>query len=201
MSLLPAYMSELWRCYEQMSREDLQSFDVGLVSSSPESCHSSILPFLAWECDTDISGLDEATARAVIRAAFDAMQYGGTAKALIGPVEALSESVKVVEWFEYGGDAYNFRVEIDSSQSGLSYELITKLENTAHKQKNVRSRLESIKISMLSRGEMNNLTAVTSGESAVVYPYFPDPIEVSAAQVMGAAYHDVDTTIIYPQGA
>jgi len=201
MSLLPAYMSELWRCYEQMSREDLQSLDVSLINSSPESCHSAILPFLAWECDTDISGLNEATARAVIRAAFDAMQYAATAKALIGPVEALSDSVKVVEWFEYGGDAYNFRVEIDSSQSGLSSELITKLENTAKKQKNVRSVLESIKISMLSRGEMNSLTAVTSGESAVVYPYFPDPIEVSAAQVMGAAYHDVDTTIIYPQGA
>jgi len=201
MSLLPAYMSELWRCYEQMSREDLQSFDVGLVSTSPESCHSSILPFLAWECDTDISGLDEATARAVIRAAFDAMQYGGTAKALIGPVEALSESVKVVEWFEYGGDAYNFRVEIDSSQSGLSSELITKLENTAHKQKNVRSHLESIKISMLSRGEMNNLTAVVSGESAVVYPYFPDPIVMSVSEYVGISYQDSDTTIIYPQGA
>ncbi|WAK43894.1 tail protein I [Sulfurimonas phage SNW-1] len=201
MSLLPAYMSELWRCYEQMSREDLQSFDIGLVSVEPESCHSSVLPFLAWECDADISGLDDRAARAVIRAAFDAMQYSGTAKALISNVEALSESVKVYEWFEYGGDAYNFRVEIDSSQNGLSSELITKLENTARKQKNVRSNLESIKISMRSTGEMNNLTAVTSGESAVVYPYFPDPIEVSAAQVMGAAYHDVDTTIIYPQGA
>lgn len=201
MSLLPAYMSDLWRCYEQMSSEDRQSINVGLVSTDPFLCHNSVLPFLAWECDVDVSGLDEQTARGVIQAAINAMQYAGTVKALVGPLTALSEYAKVREWFEYGGTEYNFIVEIDSSQRGLSNTLVSKLENTAYKQKNVRSNLESIKINMLSKGEMNHLLSSTSGESTTVYPYFPDPIETSAVQYIGAAYHDVDTTTIYPQGA
>jgi phage tail P2-like protein len=201
MSILPAYMSELWKCFESVEREDIASIDVGLLSTYPESCHVSVLAFLAWECGIDISGVSDVVARKMIRAAFDAMQYSGTAKALIGPVEALSENANVVEWFEYGGEPYNFKVEIDSSQSGLSSELITKLENTAQKQKNVRSILESIKISMLSQGDMHHLLTATSGESAVVYPYFPDPIEASVFEYMAASYHDVDTTVIYPQGA
>jgi phage tail P2-like protein len=201
MSLLPAYMSELWKCLEFVTQEELASISASLVSTQPEYCDADVLPFLAWECDADISGLDERVARDVIRAAFDAMQYAGTAQALIGHVEALSDSVKVFEWFEYAGEPYSFKVEIDSSQSGIGSELIVKLENTAKKQKNVRSILESIKISMLSKGDMHHLVSTTSGESSVVYPYFPDPIKMSAFEYTGVSYHTSDTTTIYPQGA
>ncbi len=201
MSLLPAYMSDAWKCYETMSKEDRLLIDPSLVNAYPESCHVSLLTFLAWEADIDISGLNEAISRKAIRAAFDAMKYAGTARALIGQVEALSDDVKVVEWFEYAGDPYHFRVEIDASENGLASELITKLEKTAAKQKNVRSVLESIKISMLSRAVVSHGLAVQSGESGTIYPYFPEPIEVNTPQYMAAAYHAVDTTIIYPQGA
>ena len=201
MSLLPSYMDEIWRCFEDACHESFGFIDVALVSTDPQKCSSRVLPFLAWECDVDISGVDETTARSVIRAAFDAMQYAGTIKALRGPVEALSDNAKVTEWFEYGGSSYNFKVEIDSSQRGLSEILIQKLENTAIRQKNVRSHLESIKINMLSRCNMNNLLSTTSGESCAVYPYFPEPIEMRVSENVGSAYHDVDTTIIYPKGA
>ena len=199
MSLLPAYMSDLWRCYEEMRSESLGLIDVSLVSTDPESCHSAVLPFLAWECDVDISGVSQERARLMIRAAFDAMQYAGTIKALRAPVEALSESVKVSEWFEYDGDAFNFIVEVDSSQQGLSAELIEKIEKTAQKQKNVRSNIESIKINMFSMCDMHHLLSTTSGESGVIYPYFPQPIELVAFEQIGAAMHNVDTTVIYPQ--
>lgn len=198
MSLLPAYMSEAWKSYEQMANEDRALIDPNLVSASPETCHKNLLPFLAWESDADISGLNETTARKVIRAAFDAQQYAGTAKALIGTVEALSDVVEVKEWFEYGGPAYNFRVEIDASQNGLSSELIKALEKTAAKNKNVRSVLDSIKISMSSRATMSHALTCQSGESVLILPYFPDPIEDHFYQFSAAALHAVETTIIYP---
>lgn len=201
MSLLPAYMSDAWKSYETMSREDRAGMSLTLLKVSPELCHVSLLPFLAWESNVDISGLSEATSRKVIRAAFDTMKYAGTARALIGPVEALSDTVKVVEWFEYAGEPYNFRVEINASESGLSSALITKLEKTCAKQKNARSVLENIKISMLSRATMYHACSVHSGENGTVYPYFPDPILISAVQYLAAAHHAVETTIIYPQGA
>jgi phage tail P2-like protein len=172
-----------------------------LINASPELCHVSLLPFLAWEADVDVSGISQAMSRKVIRAAFDTMKYAGTARALIGPVEALSDTVKVVEWFEYAGEPFNFRVEINASESGLSSALITKLEKTCAKQKNARSVLENIKISMLSRATMTHAATLQSGEIATVYPYFPEPIEISMVQYLGASYHTVDTTTIYPQGA
>jgi len=165
MSLLPAYMSELWRCYEQMSREDLQSFDVRFVSVEPESCHKSVFPFLAWECDADISAIDEATARAVIRATFDAMQYAGTAKALIANVEALSDSVKVYEWFEYGGAPYHFKVEVIASDTKRSFgsDLFERLKNSIKKFKNVRSVSDDITMNLAdSIGSINMAGAGTT---------------------------------------
>jgi phage tail P2-like protein len=201
MSLLPAYMGDAWKCYETMSREDRSLIDPTLINASPELCHVSLLPFLAWEADVDVSGISQAMSRKVIRAAFDTMKYAGTARALIGPVEALSDTVKVVEWFEYAGEPFNFRVEINASESGLSSALITKLEKTCAKQKNARSVLENIKISMLSRATMTHAATLQSGEIATVYPYFPEPIEISMVQYLGASYHTVDTTTIYPQGA
>jgi len=201
MSLLPAYMRDVWKCYETMAGEDRLLIDPSLVNVSSEVCHISILPFLAWEADVDVSGLNEVLSRKVIRATFDAMKYAGTARSLIGPVEALSDTVKVAEWFEYAGAPYHFRVEIDASENGLTSELIRKLDKTVKKQKNVRSVLESIKISMLSRGTMNHALSIQSGENSTVYPYFPEPITVSVTQHMGVSYHAVDTTTIYPQGA
>lgn len=198
MSLLPAYMSESFKSYEQMANEDRSLMDHSLVSASPESCHKNLLPFLAWESDADISGLDETTSRKVIRAAFDAQQYAGTAKALIGTVEALSDVVEVKEWFEYGGPAYNFRVEINASQNGLSSNLIQALEKTAAKNKNVRSVLDSIKISMLSTSTMHHALTCQSGESVLILPYSPNPIEEYFYQFSAAALHAVETTIIYP---
>lgn len=171
MSLLPAYMDESWKSYEQMAKEDRLLIYPELINASPESCHAALLPFLAWETDSDISGLSDATARKFIRSAFDAMQYAGTARALIGPVEALSDTVDVQEWFEYGGAAYKFRIEVDASDEGLSPELIEKLERTAAKQKNVRSILENIKISMLSRGAMYHGISIQSAEVITILPY------------------------------
>ncbi len=201
MSLLPAYMSEPWKAYEVMSFEDRANMSLALLKASPELCATAVLPFLAWEVDVDISGLSEAISRKAIRAAYDAMKYAGTARALIGPVEALSSTVDVVEWFDYAGLPFHFRVEINASEEGLSSALITKLEQTAMKQKNARSVLENIKISMLSRATMCHAASVQSGENGTVYPYFPGPILISTVQYLAAAHHAVETTIIYPQGA
>lgn len=201
MSLLPSYMSELWQCLEELTLEDMRFIDPSLVSTDPLTCHEAVLPFLAWEVGVNISGVDTHTQREVINAAMRSLLYAGTAFSLKNNVESLSDTVDVKEWFEYGGGSYNFIVEVDSSQKGLSSELVSKIESFAYKYKNARSVLESIKINLTSNGEMTHLLSATSGESTVVYPYFPEPIEVMAQQVIGAALHDVDTTIIYPQGA
>lgn len=146
MSILPSYMGEIWKCYEQMHREDLALIEPSLVNASPELCHKDLLPFLAWECDIDISGLGEASARKVIRAAFNAMQYAGTVKSIIDVVEGFTPDARVEEWFDYAGAEFHFRVLIESLGTAYSAADLAWLESNVNKRKNVRSVLDSIQV-------------------------------------------------------
>ena len=202
MSLLPGYMSELWRCYEQMSREDLQSFDVGLISADAQYCHESVLPFLAWECGIDISGVSIEIARKMIRAAFDSMQYGGTVSAVVTNITSIASDAKVSEWFEYGGNAYNFKIDVDVVDVGVDESTILKLENIALSKKNVRSILESITVNLTSIANYSVSASTQIGETATLYPYQLTEIEFNpVANKNLSALQSVETLYIYPQGA
>lgn len=148
MSILPSYMSEAWRCYEQMSREDLSVIDPTLVNVSPEFCDKKVLTFLALECGVNISGISEIVSRIVIRACINSMHYAGTTKALSQRVEALSDTAKVVEWFDYEGEPYHFKIDIAISDMSvrMSAALFNKLNKEIIIYKNVRSTLDELNI-------------------------------------------------------
>ena len=150
MSLLPAYMSELWRCYEEMRSESLDLINVELISTDPQSCHSAVLPFLAWECDVDISAVSEDTARLMICAAFDAMVYAGTIKALKETVKSLSDDTDVIEWFEYSGEPFHFKTEtiVSDYTKRFGSDLFEKMRTSINKNKNVRSVLDEFSIKL-----------------------------------------------------
>lgn len=191
MSLLPSYMDEIWRCFEDACHESFGFIDVALVSTDPQKCSSRVLPFLAWECDVDISGVDETTARSVIRAAFDAMQYAGTIKALRGPVEALSDNAKVTEWFHYDGEPYHFKVDIAALNMNrrFSAELFANLKKYIDIYKNVRSVLDEYSVKLQNAtGKVEvagagTLSAKLSNELNLDYQSFGS-IEFAGANVI-----------------
>jgi len=78
MTLLPAYMSELYKSYETMKQEDREAFNVKLLSADPLECHVSVLPFLAWEADINIDELDVTHSREIIVNAMQNFLYAGT---------------------------------------------------------------------------------------------------------------------------
>lgn len=146
MTLLPPYMSDAWKCYETMAREDRAVIDPTLISADPETCHLNILPFLAWEADIDISGLTTAAKRSVISAAFKSARYAGTAQSIVDIVEGFTSSASVEEWFDYAGLPFHFRVLIDAVGIVYSAQDLAWLEATVNKRKNVRSVLDSIEV-------------------------------------------------------
>ncbi len=200
MSLLPAYMTDVWRCYEQMHSEDIASISPELIDIDPMTCHESILPFLAWEMDMDISGVDTDTARSLIDGAMNSFRNAGTIGALKSGIGAIG-GAKVDEWFDYGGSAFNFKLKVDVVEHGLSESILAKIESIALKKKNARSRMEAIEIYLLSNGNQNMGATIQSGETMTLFPYFPDPIEVSSVSYYGGALHSVETMTVYPQGA
>lgn len=155
MSLLPAYMSELWRSYEQMHQEDLELFDVNLLSVDPLKCHISVLPFLAWEADVNIDGFSESVQRDLVAGAFRALQYAGTKGALENALDAFT-NVNVVEWFRDGSSPFTFKVDLSINKD---VEITTKVANRvteiAKKRKNARSQISELLLSYRVSGNMS----------------------------------------------
>jgi len=202
MTLLPAYMDEYWKCYEQMAREDREVFDPMLVNVSPEFCHKSVLVFLAYETDVDISGFDTQTARKMIRAAINATQYAGTVAAVVENIEAISSEAKVTEWQDYGGQEYHFKVDIDVTDYGVDEEMIVRLEKTALKKKNVRSVLEVVRVNLTTSSKIRTAAVTQVGEVATLYPYQLTEIEFNhVINNKASMMQSVETLYIYPKGA
>lgn len=62
--------------------------------------------------------LDASKKRSLIRNSWKVHKNKGTAEAIESVVSVLLEKAKVVEWFEYGGDPYHFKIELDGPYSG-----------------------------------------------------------------------------------
>ncbi|AYP68512.1 tail protein I [Exiguobacterium phage vB_EalM-137] len=62
--------------------------------------------------------LDAEKKRSLIRNSWKVHKNKGTAEAIESVVSVLLEKAKVVEWFEYGGDPYHFKIEIEGPYSG-----------------------------------------------------------------------------------
>ena len=159
MSLLPAYMSELWRCYEQMHREDLQSFDAGLLRVDAKTCHKSVLPFLAWEADVNIDGFSEKVQRDLIDGAFRALQYAGTKGALENALDAFND-VNVVEWFYDGSAPFTFKIDLSVNKDvEITTKVVDRVTEIAHKRKNARSKISELLLSYRVSGNMSLASA------------------------------------------
>jgi len=191
MSLLPAYMSKLWKCYEQMHKEDMKHIDITLLSLDPLECHISVLPFLAWEADVDISVANELTAREMIAAASRSAIYAGSVASLKENIVALSDDTIVSEWFEYDANPYHFKTHtfISDYNKIFGKELFAKMEVTVKKYKNVRSVFDGVDVSLkeaLCNIEMagaGTLSAKLANELSLDYDSF-GAIDVAGANAI-----------------
>jgi len=160
MSLLPAYMSELWKCYEEMRRVDMLVLDPSLVSTNPLTCHISVLPFLAWEADVNIDGFSEELQRSLIDGAFRSLQYAGTKAALENALDAIVD-VDVVEWFSDAADPYTFKLELSVDKDvEITPGVANRVEAIANKRKNARSTMSEI---LLSYKVSSNSSLISGG--------------------------------------
>jgi len=149
MSVLPAYMSELFRAYEEMRSVDRVAIDSSLIGTDPKKCHKSVLPFLAWEADVNIDGFSEDIQRKLIDGAFKALQYAGTRGALESAFEGVVD-VNVIEWFDYTSlNPYHFKLDLSANNIELTPKTADRIEKIALKRKNVRSVLDEISVSYL----------------------------------------------------
>jgi phage tail P2-like protein len=82
----------------------------------PETCPVSLLPWLAWALSVDYwdPGWDEAIKRQVVAESMEYHRRKGTPWAVEHALlRAGAGNPEIIEWFDYGGDAYRFKVRIE----------------------------------------------------------------------------------------
>lgn len=148
----------------------------------------------------DLAGTEEQK-RAVIKGSITLHRHKGTKYAVIEALKALGITSRVKEWFEYAGQPYKFKVEVDLEDRGLDLAFVQKVEDTIGEWKNARSHLEALLLYVESRGSVPKYAcAALMGEVVTVQPYQETNIEgtgLAPAYIGGLI--GVETITINPQ--
>lgn len=105
----------------------------------------------------------------------------------------------IEEWFNYSGNPYMFKVNVEATNRGASEADYVLLEQLVNSYKNKRSWLEIINIFLTTKGSIYFGGCINCGEDITVYPW--SPIEtISTGKInLGSSNRSVETTTIYPK--
>ncbi|WP_194207255.1 phage tail protein I [Superficieibacter sp. 1612_C1] len=186
---------------ERFARLDLTALLVYLV----DLVDASALPSLAEQFH--VQGLegwlfasDEQEKRELIKQAIELHKYKGTPWAVRRVLEILSLPSTIAEWFEYGGKAYFFKVEIDLINQGMDENLFNNLVNLIHEYKNVRSKLEALIVWIINQSAIPVIgSALYGGEITTVLPFQILEVQQTKPIYFGAGQWSLEVTSIYPE--
>lgn len=144
---------------------------------------------------------DDDERRLLLKRAIELHRYKGTRWAIEQVLETLDLSGQISEWFEYGGEPYYFKINVDLSSRGIDEATFDALVALINEYKNVRSHLERLTLSLTNVSQVPTIAAAcVCGELATVYPYELTELNlVSQVPRLGVAHLSVETVHIYPQ--
>lgn len=179
MSLLPSHKSKFDKRFEELFGISLDSLDIGVITTAADTAPAVILPHLLKSFNVEYSGDDERVARELLKSAL--ITKKGTAQSLKSALKSFFDGGKLLEWMEYSGSAYHFRVEMDVKEHGFTNSL-SELDSIIEKHKNVRSVCEWIRI-VIHANTLAIYTAVSrfDGERVTINPYVPTNLDITHA--------------------
>jgi len=186
---------------ERFGAIDLSALLVYLVDMVP----ANVLPHLAGQFH--VMGLEgwefaqtERERRDLIRRAIELHRYKGTPWAIEQVLVTLNLQGVVSEWFDYGGQPYRFKVDVDVSGRGLSQIEYQRLEALILQYKNKRSRLDGLSLTLTARSPVPVVAAaLLAGEVITVYPYHVAGLEqASPVPGIAAGHWSIETVSVFP---
>lgn len=114
-----------------------------------DNVSEKIIDYLACEYRTPYydEALDLKTKRNLVKSTMLTYQKIGTTNIIKEYLNTLNEEADVVEWYDYDGNPYNFKIFLNNSDNKeVDEKLLTDIKNKIEKIKNVRSSLEAIEI-------------------------------------------------------
>lgn len=189
----------LGRIAARISDIDLSPLLVYLV----DTVNATALPHLAEQLHLLGEGWqfarDDDERRRLLKRAVELHRYKGTRWAIQQVLETLALSGQISEWFEYGGQPYHFRINVDLATRGIDEATFDALVALITEYKNVRSHLELLSLSLVNRSQVPSIAATTlGGEIATVYPYQLTEINQNSLLRVGIAHWSVETITVYP---
>ena len=187
----------------RISDIDLSPLLVYLV----DTVNASALPNLAEQLHILGEGWqfarDDDERRRLLKRAIELHRYKGTRWAIQQVLETLALSGQISEWFQYGGQPYYFKINVDLSTRGIDEATFDALVALITEYKNVRSHLELLTLSLTNVSQVPAIAATTlCGELATVYPYeLTELNQVSQVPSFGIGHWSVETVWVYPRTA
>lgn len=168
-----------------------------------DQVNASALPHLAEQLHLLGEGWqfarDDDERRKLLKRAVELHRYKGTPWAIQQVLETLALSGQISEWFQYGGQPYHFKINVDLSTRGIDEATFDALVALITEYKNVRSHLELLSLSLVNRSPVPSIAAATlGGEVATVYPYQLTDLNQNSALQLGIAHWSVETVTVYP---
>ena len=186
---------------ERFAQLDLTALMVYLV----DLVDASALPALAEQFH--VQGLegwlfttDEREKRELIKQAIELHKYKGTIWAVWRVLEILSLPGTISEWFEYGGKAYFFKVDIELVDKGMDENLFNNLVELIHEYKNTRSKLEALIVWIINQSAIPVIgCALYGGELTSVLPFQIREVQQNTSIYYGTGQWSLEITSIYPE--
>ena len=95
-------------------------------------------------------------------------KFRGTKYALVRVLNILGLNGNVNEWFEYGGKPYHFKISIEMNNRAFDFDTENSLLELINANKNVRSKLESLTVELISKTIQKYTTACITSEEITV---------------------------------
>jgi len=125
-----------------------QAIEECIILARLDELSETVVDLLAWQYHVDFydKGLPIEQKRTLVKTSIDVHRHKGTPYAVQTVVSAILNGAQVLEWFNYGGEPYHFKVALITGPMA-SGETIEKLVKAINLTKNTRSWLDGVEFS------------------------------------------------------
>lgn len=173
-----------------------------LIYSRIEELDETILDELAWQSHVDFytADLSRDIKIKLIKDSLLTHRKKGTPDIVEKVATTVFGRTKLKEWFEYGGDPYYFKMEVEITNQGASEYQLKLLDNLINIYKNKRSWLEKIEIFLSAIGTFFIACASIFSEEVTVYPWSIGSIDVlTKVNIATGINSGIETSTVYPK--
>ena len=167
-----------------------------------QTCPEAYLPWLAYALRVDEweTNWSENEKRQACAEALYLHSIRGTPEAIKRALKVHGfAKIELPEWFNYGGEAGYFRLNIEQINQGIKDTDYAKILKIVDVNKNLRSHLEKLTITLTTTSQTPRIGAFAlSVEAITLYPPHKNTLNLPTKHFIGAACQAVEIITIYP---